>query len=359
ASEAPAGAEANSEAAALAETETAEAASAGDPAKSEPFTFQYWEDGAPALSALTEYVDAVTDPANADFIPVEDRLAVFDMDGTIIAELDPMYFDYTIFCHRILDDPDYKDIAAADMVQVASEIREKSANGIPRGYEITHSEMLARAFAGMTIEEFKAYVLDFAEKDAQGFEGMKRVDSFYKPMLEVIKYLEENDFTVYIVSGTDVWICRALLSTCLDLPENQIIGSITNLVASGQGEKGMLDYVYAKEDEMVRGDTFITKAIKMNKNFLIEEHIGQTPVLAFGNSSGDFSMLRLCTNNTEYRSESFFVIADDAERDYGKESNRETYIPQMEESGWHYISMRDDWTTIYGENVVKITETAD
>ena len=186
--------------------------------------FEYWND-CMALFSLQDYVAAVTDKNSKDYIPVEDRIAVFDMDGTLCGELFPEYLEYMLLAYRGLDDPDYE---ASDFVkQVATEIKEAGKNyktPAIADYDIRHGTAQAEAFAGLTSDEFIAYVKAFLQQDAQGFEGLKYADSIYKPMIEVVSFLQENDFTVYVVSGSDRMICRAVACEKLNIPENQIIG---------------------------------------------------------------------------------------------------------------------------------------
>ena len=108
-------------------------------------------------------------------------------------------------------------------------------------------------------------------------------------MVEVVSYLKANDFTVYIVSGCDRDSLRALADGILPISPGRIIGTDTNYVASHQNGENGITYQYRKDDELVRGEYLVTN-VKMNKVSAIVKEIGQQPVLAFGNSTGDFSM---------------------------------------------------------------------
>ena len=185
-----------------------------------------WNDSAKLKTELKDYVQAVTKEGGKDFIPVEDRIAVFDFDGTLFCETDPNYFDYTLLVYRVTEDPDYKDKASDFEKEVAEKIIDLNENGTKYdGLEVDHGKAVASAFKGMTIDEFYAYVGKFMQQDMPSYTGMKRGEGFYKPMLQVIDYLEANDFTVYIVSGTDRFIVRGLVqnSEFLNTPPEQIM----------------------------------------------------------------------------------------------------------------------------------------
>ena len=114
-----------------------------------------WTEDAASKKALIEYIDAVTDEGGAEFIPVEKRVAVFDLDGTLFCETDPNYFDYCLLKYRVLDDPDYKDKASDFEKEVANKIKEQNETGASfDGLETDHGKAVASAFRGMTLDEF-------------------------------------------------------------------------------------------------------------------------------------------------------------------------------------------------------------
>lgn len=313
-------------------------------------TFSNWTKGSSVLTELTDYVAAVTDENSKDFIPAEDRIAVFDLDGTLFCETFPIYFDWQMFAERALNDPNYK--ASKEIKATGKEILEAGKTGvITDELEKKHATLAAKAYAGMTVDEYCDYVHNFLNSPAEGFQGLQRKDAFYLPMKEVVSYLQAHDFIVYIVSGTDRLAVRAAIEGVLDIPERQVIGMDVNLIASGQGNTDGLDYVFQNTDKVVRGDKLLIKNVKMNKVSLIAQEIGTQPVLAFGNSSGDISMAEYVTTDNPYKSEAFLLVNDDTEREHGNlekaQSSRETF----EEYGWNVISMKDDFANIYPEGV--------
>ncbi len=315
-----------------------------------------WTEGAEAKEKLISFVEAAVDENSADFIPVENRIAVFDFDGTLFCETDPNYFDYTLLVHRVLEDEDYKDKASEHERETAEKIVKQNETGESfKGLEIDHGQCIASSFAGMTKQEFSDYVHKFREEPMPSYDGMKRGDGWYKPMVEVVDYLDANDFTVYIVSGTDRFIVRNIIDNSpLDyIPMSQVIGSDENVIATDQGDKDGLDYLYEPDDELILGGKFLIKNLKMNKVAVIEQEIGVQPVLSFGNSTGDSSMAEYTISGNKYNSLAFMLCCDDLERENGNEEKANKMYSLCEENNWTPISMKNDWTTIYGDGVTK------
>ncbi|MBR2682921.1 MAG: haloacid dehalogenase-like hydrolase [Atopobiaceae bacterium] len=314
-----------------------------------------WTDDAPLKKELVEYVTAVTDESSPDFIPVEDRVATFDIDGTLLNETDPNYFDYTLLVYRVTEDPDYKDQASDFEKSVAAKIIDQNENGTK--YEelpVEHGQAVASAFKGMTVEQFYDYVHRFAETDMPSYTGMKRGESFYKPMVQVVQYLQANGFDVYMMSGTDRLIMRGLFSSHLspiDVPLNHILGSDESLVGSNQGEEDGLNYTFSQDEQLVLGGEFLMKTLKENKCYIIQREVAKQPVLSFGNSSGDFAMDNYALSNPNYRSKAFQLCCDDLERENGNQKKADEMLAQCQENGYVPVSMKNDWTTIYGEGV--------
>lgn len=319
-----------------------------------------WTDDAQLKVKLTNYIDEITDITSDKYIPEEDRVAVFDFDGTLFCETDPNYFDYCLLKYRVLDDPEYKDKASDFEKEVANKIKEQNETGASfKGLEVDHGKAVASAFKGMTNAEFNDYIQEFKKQPMPSYEGMTRGGGYYKPMLEVVDYLKANDFDVYVVSGTDRFIVRGIIDNSpLELLNRKIIGSDETLVASGQGDSDGLDYTFTGDDKLVTGGEFIIKNLKMNKVSVIMQEIGQQPVLSFGNSTGDSSMAKYVTTNNPYESLAFMLCCDDIERENGNIEKADKMFDLCETNGWVPVSMKNDWTTIYGDEVVKVTNSA-
>ena len=317
--------------------------------------FQQWNPDAPALKALVEYVEAVTDPSSPDFIPEMDRIATFDMDGTLMGELYPTYLEYYMLAWRILEDPDCQP--DAEMLEVGRLLRDCALdNSFPEDMAMRHAVQAARAYAGMTLNEFSDFVTKILVREVDGFEGMTYGECFYLPMVEVVEYLQENGFTCYVCSGSDRFICRTFIEGMLDIPYENVIGMDVQLEATNQGDADGLDYVYSIGDDVVRTDKLLIKNLKTNKVLQIAQEIGRQPVLSFGNSSGDVSMHNYVIGKNVYRSMAFMLIADDDVRDYGNPEKAAGLREKWEGNGYQVISMANDWKTIYGEEVRKTGE---
>ena len=286
-----------------------------------------------ALTALQEYVEDVTNPDSKNYIREEDRIATFDMDGTFVGELYPTYFEYNLLEYRALDDATYE--APKDVMETAQEIRDFVRNGkkLPDHFDMKHAQAAAKAYAGMTLAEFDAYVKAYAAQPANGFTGMTYGESFYKPMLQVFDYLKDKGFTYYVVSGSDRFICRALVER-IGIEPNRVIGMDVKLRSTSQGAEEGVNHTFGREEDLVRTDELIIKNLKTNKVLQISQEIGKVPVLTFGNSGGDAAMHNYTLSNPKYRSAAFMLIADDDERDHASRQKALTLGEQWQQAGY-------------------------
>ncbi len=312
-----------------------------------------WQPGSTVITKLIPYIKSITNKNNQDFIPVEDRIAVFDLDGTLFCETDPIYFDWNMFAYRILDDPIYNKTANQSDIDLANKIRGAYIHKLPEGLEKEHCVRNAAVFKGMSMEEYVDYTKNFLNGDSPGYNNLKRKDAFYKPMLQVIEYLQKYEFTVYIVSGTDRFEVRTIVQGHINIPESQIIGSISTIRSTNQGDKEGIDYQFEKNDSVVLGGEFIIKNVKMNKISTIQTEIGKKPVLSFGNSSGDKSMSNYVVYNNPYKSLAFMLLCDDETRENGNKTRADDMARMCTEYNWQPISMESDWKTIYGDDVTR------
>ena len=314
-----------------------------------------WTDNSALKTELVKYMNIITDINSSDYIPPEERVAVFDLDGTLFCETDPAYFDHMLLVYRVLEDPEYKEIASFFEKQVANVIVDRINNNAGfSGIEVSHGQAVSSAFKGMTVSEFYSYIADFKNQPAKGYEGMKIGDAFYLPMIQVVNYLISNDFSVYVVSGTDRFIVRGLLNnSILEIPPMQIIGSDEELKATNQGYIDGMDYTLTENDEVVLSGNFIIKNLKMNKVKVIVQEIGIKPVLSFGNSSGDSAMAEYTTTDNRYKSLAFMLCCDDLVRENGDMEKAQKMYELCEKHNWVPISMKNDWKTIYGDNVTR------
>lgn len=351
--------EASSETAAEPQPEASSEASAESQPESQPESAgaaaltTYWPADSAAAKSLREYVEKVTDPGNPDsFIPVKDRIAVFDMDGTLTCETFFTYYDTMMFIEYCLyDHPE----------RVSDELKEVAASIRP-GY--TADEALARnfakAYAGMTVPEFYDYAVEFGKKETDSFENMRYIDGFYLPMAELVAYLYDNDFTIYVISGTERTTTRAIVanSPIRDyVTMDHVIGTDFEVKLEGYEDVASnMDYKYEDGDDLVLTGGFIQKNLNANKSIYVEREIGQRPVLAFGNSGSDTSMMYYTIDSRNpYPAQAYMIVADDSEREWGTKDWAEKSA-EYTEQGFIPVSMKQDFAQIYPETITKAAE---
>ena len=314
-------------------------------------TIPYWQEDSPAMKSIMDYVKSVTDPSSEAYIAPADRIVVFDSDGTLFGELFPTYFDTCLMIHRYLHDDTFQaDPADKEYCQALEEavINRQPEPDSPR----SGAQMLAESFRGFTVDEYRQYIRDFMETDVPGFENMKYQDGFFKPMTGLIQYLAQNDFQIYIVSGTETTMLRELIKGTLDeyIPSDHVIGTSFTLTATNQGDTNGRSYTITADDEIIYEGNMTFKNQKSNKIYSIIERIGKEPILAFGNSSGDFAMGEYTLRNN---GKAYMLLCDDTERDYGSIETAEKFRTQCNEYGFETVSMKNEFKTIYGETITK------
>ncbi len=317
---------------------------------SETAQLSYWNMESAAAQSLKDYVTKVTNPKDtANFIPKEDRIAVFDMDGTLTCETYYTYYDTMMFINFCLKD--HPERVSDELKDAAAEIRP----GYTAGEELARN--FAKAYAGMTVQELYDYAVEFGQKKTESFQNMRYIDGFYMPMVEVVKYLYENDFTIYVISGTERTTTRAIVanSPIKDyVSPAHVIGTEFEVKQKGYEDiASNMDYKYADGDELVFTGGFIQKNLNANKSIWIEREIGQRPVLAFGNSGSDTSMMNyVLDKRNPYPAEAYMVVADDNEREWGTQDWAEKSAAYAEQ-GYVPISMKNDFLQIYPDTIKK------
>ncbi|WP_049895828.1 haloacid dehalogenase-like hydrolase [Oribacterium sp. NK2B42] len=315
----------------------------------------YWTDSALTKQQLIAYMSDITDESSPNFIPVDRRIAVFDFDGTLFCETDPNYFAYSLLTYRVLEDEGYKgkarkfEKATAKKIVDLNEKGKQSAN-LP----LDHAKSIASSFAGMTLDELDAYIQNYKTFPMPSYNGLLRGDAWYLPMLQIVDYLQANDFTVYVVSGTDRFILRSIVKySPLNVPMRQIIGSDEAVIATGQDDEDGIEYTFKVKDRIILGGEFLRGNVNMNKTTAIIQEIGVQPVLSFGNTMSDASMAMYTITGNPYKSLAFMLCCDDLERENGNLDKANAMYQNCAEFNWIPVSMKNDWTTIYGDSVTK------
>ena len=314
---------------------------------------EYWSADSEAAQSLREYIGKVTDPKNmAEFIPEKDRIAVFDMDGTLTCETYYTYYDTMMFIEFCLND--HPERVSDELKQVAASIRP--------GYvaDETLARNFAKAYAGLTVEELSRYAVEFGKKETASFQNMRYIDNFYLPMAELVKYLYDNGFTIYVISGTERTTTRAIVanSPIKDyVTPNHVIGTDFEVKQRGhESESSNMNFKYADGDELVLTGGFIQKNLNANKAIYVEREIGQRPVLAFGNSGSDTSMMNyVLDSRNPYPAQAYMIVADDNVREWGTQdwaAKAEEYAAK----GYIPVSMKNDFAQIYAEGITKAAE---
>ena len=314
---------------------------------------QYWSGDSRPAKELRDYVSKVTNPNDkANYIPEKDRIAVFDMDGTLTCETYYTYYDTMMFIEYCLYD--HPERVSAELKQAAADIKP--------GYKAdeTLARNFAKAYAGMTVDEFREYIVEFGQKKTASFNNMRYIDGFYLPMVELVEYLYDNGFTIYVISGTERTTTRAIVanSPIKDfVTPDHVIGTDFEVKIRGYEDvSSNMDFKYAAGDELILTGGFIQKNLNANKTIYIEREIGKRPVLAFGNSGSDTSMLNYTIDpKNPYPAQAYMVVADDRVREWGPEDWAEKSAA-YEMQGYIPISMRNDFAKIYDDSITPASQ---
>jgi len=303
----------------------------------DPEPLPSWNDSGPK-QAIVQFVGKVTTEDSPDFVPLAERIAVFDNDGTLWAER-PMYFQALFAFDRV------KQLAAQHPQWKTTEpfasVLRGDMKGALAGGEHALLELVMATHAGMTTEEFDKTVKEWITTARHSTTGELYTDMVYQPMLELLAYLRANGFKTYIVSGGGVEFMRPWVERVYGVPPEQVVGSsIKTRYELREGRP-----VLARLPEL----NFIDD--KEGKPVGIQQHIGRRPTMAFGNSDGDFQMLEWTMAGTGPRF-ALIVHHTDAVREYAYD--RESHVGKLarglEEGpkrGWTIVSMKDDWKRIY------------
>lgn len=296
-----------------------------------------WNAG-PNKERIVDFVAAVTTVGGKDYVPPGDRIAVFDMDGTLWLEY-PQYTQIRFVFDRIRElapqHPEwkekqpYKSVLAGDMAGVMA----AGENGLYEMVLVAQSATTTEAF----IESAKQWIA--ASKDERF--GRPYSELVYEPMLEVLRYLRANGFKNYIVSGDSVDFMRGFSDAIFGVPNEQVIGTRQKLafeILNGKPQIVMLPELESDNDR--RGKAINIAAI-----------IGKRPIAAFGNSDGDFQMLQWTTSGPGARL-GMLVHHDDAVREYAYD--RDTPVGRLAQGldkhqamGWGLVSMKNDWKLVF------------
>jgi phosphoserine phosphatase len=296
-----------------------------------------WNEGS-SKQAIMDFVAATTDPESNVFIPENQRIVVFDNDGTLWSE-QPYYFQLHFAIDRIktlapqhpewATEQPFKAILENDMHTVMS----YGVSGL--------TQLVMASHAGMNTEEFNTIVRNWIKTARHPETGKLLKEMVYQPMLEVLDYLRTNGFKTFIVSGGGIDFMRPWTEEVYGIPPEQVVGSSVKLkyeVVDGKPViKRLAEIAFINDKE--------------GKPVGIETHIGRRPVAAFGNSDGDLQMLQW-TAAGEGKRLIVYIHHTDDEREWAYD--RESHIGKLDkglekanEKGWLLVNMKNDWNQIY------------
>ena len=310
-------------------------------------SLEYWSEDSPVMKSVMTYVSEITDEKSDKFVPEEERIAVFDSDGTLYGELFPTYVDQCLMIHRLVHDETYQ--GSPEDVDYCRELEKALLNGTEKPKAPRSSgDIIADAFKGFTVEEYREYIRKFMSQPVAGFEGMTYADGYYKPMISLVKYLSENGFKVYINSGAEINMLRELSKDALGkyIPSYQILGTRYGFTATAQGDTKARDYTPTADDKITFDGTVKFKDLKLNKVISIINDLGISPLIAFGNSSGDLAMAQYVI---QHGGKAYMLLCDDTQRDHGNTEVAASFKADCDKLGIETVSMKNEFTTIYGD----------
>ncbi len=297
-----------------------------------------WNDTA-SRRAIVEFVGKVTQEGSPDYVPVPERIATFDNDGTLWAE-QPMYFQAFFVVDRVKAlAPQHPEWTTQE--PFASVLKGDMKTALAGG-EKALLEMVMATHAGMSTAEFEQIVTDWIATAKHPKTGRPFTEMTYQPMRELLAYLRANGFKTYIVSGGGIEFMRPWTEKVYGVPPEQVIGS--SIKTKYEIRDGKPALVRLPEINFIDD--------KAGKPVAINQHIGRRPIAAFGNSDGDLQMLQWTTAGAGPRL-ALIVHHTDAEREWAYD--RKSHIGQLDKAldeaqarGWTVVDMKRDWKTVFG-----------
>lgn len=311
------------------------AAEVGKSAQSE-LSLPSWNEG-PTKQSILDFVQRVTTVGSPQFVKPEERIAVFDNDGTLWSE-QPFYFQFAFALDRMKalapEHPEWKDnpLYAAALADDMKAVAAGGMKGLLELAMVTH--------AGMSTHEFSKIVADWIASARHPKFNRLYTEVIFQPMLELLAYLRANGFKTFIVSGGGVEFMRVFAEEVYGIPPEQVIGS--SIVT---------------KFEMIDGEPVLTRLPQLNfmddnvgKPVGINMHIGRRPIAAFGNSDGDLQMLQW-TSGCAGSSLALLVHHTDPIREFAYDASimgkLEVALTEAATRGWTVVDMKNDWKRVF------------
>ncbi len=287
--------------------------------------------------AILDFVARVTDPAGPGFVPVEERIATFDNDGTLWCE-QPLYFEfiYSLAAMKdvlaknpeLLKKPELKALAEGDKAA----FMKSGEKGMLEAFALSHT---------VGIERFAKSADAWLDTAKHARFDRKYTELTYKPMVELLEYLRANGFTTYIVSGGSSMFIREFSDQAYGIPTGQVIGSMLKAEFVPQGDS----YNVVLTPDVFHVDDNVGKPVG------IYQFIGRKPILAFGNSDGDLQMLQWTSTNTLPHM-ALLLHHTDAEREYAYDRSSsvgklDKALDEAKAKGWTVVDMKNDFARVF------------
>jgi phosphoglycolate phosphatase-like HAD superfamily hydrolase len=290
-----------------------------------------WEAG-PTKEKIVTFVKSVSDPTNKNFVPLEYRRAFFDMDGTILCEK-PDYIEVALTRHRLLEkvrlnpqlksNPIYKAVIDGDTDYLYKNIK----------------AAIAEAFEGESLQFYIDYSRRFLSEEKHPKFKRPYIQLFYQPMIELIDYLTDHGFKVYIVSTSQQEFIRSISKPILNIPRDQIIGTMVGF---------SLEYGSKNNPVFIRKPSYFDPYnADENKVVRIRERGLLPSIFAFGNSSGDLAMLKV-TSLSGFPNMVCILDHDDPEREF--EYHKSNLLKTARANAWTVVSMQKDFRVVFPFN---------
>jgi hypothetical protein len=296
-----------------------------------------WNEGQ-AKKSLVEFVAKVAKPDSPDFVPLAERIAVFDNDGTLWTE-QPIYTQLQFAIDRVQQlapsHPEWRE------KEPFASLLKGDVRGALAGGERAMLEIVMATHAGTSTDEFEGIVTSWIATARHPATGRLYSEMVYQPMLEVLSYLRANGFKTFIVSGGGVEFMRPWSERVYGIPPEQVIGS--SIKVKWEMRAGVPSLVRLPAIDFIDD--------KEGKPVGIHQHIGRRPIAAFGNSDGDLQMLQWTAAGDGPRL-ALYVHHTDAEREwaYDRQSSvgrLDKGLDEAKSRGWIVVDMRKDWKSVF------------
>jgi len=290
-----------------------------------------WNDGALKQSIIT-YVKDVSDSNSKSFIPVADRIATFDNDGTLWAERP--YVQELFALHMAK-----KMVAAKPELaqkQPFKAVVENDKTYFEKGGDKALVQLLGATHTGTTEDEFESAVKDFFANVTYPHFNVPVSQIVYQPQIELLNYLRANGFKTFICTGGTIEFVRGISQQLYNIPKDQVIGTT-------------FKYKFVDSNRtVVREPALDIFNDKEGKPIGIQVHIGQRPVFACGNEggAGDIAMLKY-SQSSKYPSFQMIINHDDSTREFSYQEKDSASLKAAAKNNWHAVSMKNDWKLVF------------